>query len=109
MKLFVGLSGCAALAVSALALAVPAHAIGEAGDENASYVHSEFVEATGRGLKDGANSARKIAAQVCIDLARGLTSDQLAYDYAGSNLTVDDAGVLIRSSVFHFCPMYRNR
>lgn len=108
MKLAIGLVSCAA-AVATLGLAAPAHALGEPGDRNASYLHSEFVEATGRGFKDGENTARRIATRVCVDLARGESSDQLASHYAGDNLPVDDAAYLISRAAYHFCPQYRGR
>lgn len=108
VKLAISLLSCAA-ATATLGLAAPAHALGEPGDQNASYLHSEFVEATGRGFDDGENTARRIAAQVCIDLARGRTSDQLARQNAGDSLPVDDAKYVISRAAYHFCPQYRGR
>ena len=96
------------LGTLALGSAPAAKAYGEPGDQNVEYFYAEFVQFTGRGFKNKADGARKIAAQVCIDLARGIPSDQLAESYAGDNLTADDARILISRAAYHFCPSYRN-
>ncbi|ORW33251.1 hypothetical protein AWB91_08985 [Mycobacterium paraense] len=60
-------------------------------------------------MKGGDEGARRIAAEICVDLAGGRSIDAEASALGGRNMSVDQAKALVEAAAYHFCPTYYYR